>query len=60
MATDYLPTSYKNLRDWLQVQKDKVPPASARLRFHPDEQAEYLGAVDAILPVAGRAVEQMD
>ncbi|SRR5581483_9619517 len=58
--TDYIPQSYKNLRDWLQKQKDELPAKAATLGMTDAERDTYLNAVNCLLPVVSAIVDLMD
>lgn len=60
MATDYIPSSYRDFRDWLQLQKERLPAAAPALNMTADEQAAHLAAVDALLPKVSSLVDTMD
>jgi len=58
--SDYIPTSYKSLRDWLQQQQEQLPAVAATLGMTGDEQTAYLAAVNTLFSAANNVVEQMD
>jgi len=60
MATDYIPSSYKNLNDWLQKQLDQLPAAADTLGISADEQAEYLASVNALHGAVSKVVNLQD
>jgi len=57
MATDYLPKSFKNLRDWLRVQQDSLPEIAPAVGMTAAEQTDYLATVEELLAAVGNIVE---
>jgi len=58
--TDYVPQSYKNLRDWLTLQNTEVTVAlAATVGMTPDERTAYLASVGILLPRVTEIVDLM-
>ncbi|MDD5034524.1 MAG: hypothetical protein PHE55_07165 [Methylococcaceae bacterium] len=60
MTTDYIPTSYKTLRDWLQTQHDQIPANAPTIGMSGDEQTIFLNSVNILLASANDVVDLMD
>ena len=61
MNTDYIPQSYKNLRDWLTLQQtDLTPTLATSLGMTTAERDAFLAAVGTILPKAAEIVALME
>ena len=59
MPTDFVPQSYKNLRDWLKKQAD-IATVAPTLGMTTAEQSAYLAHVNAILPTVTAIVDLME
>lgn len=59
MPADFIPQSYKNLRDWLKKQASIATVAPA-LGMSAAEQAAYLAQVNAVLPTVTSIVDLME
>ena len=61
MNADYIPQSYKNLRDWLALQQTGLTTALATtLGMTAAERTAYLAAVGALQPTVAAIVDLMD
>ena len=61
MPADYIPQSYKNLRDWLALQQtDLTASLAANLNMTTAERDGFLAAVGAVLPRVTDIVALMD
>ena len=49
MANDYIPRSYSNLQQWLQIQQTDLAEVGATLGMTDTEQAAYLASVQRLL-----------
>ncbi|MEQ1861461.1 MAG: hypothetical protein ABMA13_16180 [Chthoniobacteraceae bacterium] len=59
--TDFIPHSYKNLRDWLQKQvTDLTAALAATLNMSAAERQVILDACNALLPLLNDIVEKLD
>lgn len=59
MPADFIPQSYKNLRDWLKTQAG-IATVAPTLGMTADEQADYLAHVNAVLPTVTDIVDLME
>lgn len=58
--TDYIPQSYKNLRDWLTLQQTELTaPLATTVGMTTAERDAYLAAVGALLPKVSEIVDLM-
>jgi hypothetical protein len=57
MATDYIPRSFTNLEQWLEIQNDNIAEVGAALGMSADEQSAYLASVQRLLDKATAIVE---
>ena len=61
MNTDYIPQSYKNLRDWLTLQQTGLTaPLATTNGMTVNERTDYLAAVGTLLPKATAIVNLME
>jgi len=59
MPADFIPQSYKNLRDWLKIQAT-IATAAPTLGMSAAEQVTYLAQVNALLPTVTSIVDLME
>jgi hypothetical protein len=58
---DYIPQSYKNLRDWLTLQQTELTTARATaIGMTAEERTQYLAAVGVLQPLAAEIADLMD